>query len=74
MPTPTESLLWEKNTAPFVFHVSRQVANLMGLDLFTALGFAILVVTTMWQQQWPALFEGLGCLTTFSHKPITPVI
>lgn len=60
----------------------------MGLNLFTALGLAlvdmgwggggvggsggaaILAVTTTWQQQWPVLFEGLGCLTKFTHQPL----
>ncbi len=76
-----------KTLPSFVFHVAKKGANLMGLDLFDALGFtlvdsggaAILAVTTTWQQQWPALFKGLGCLTTFNHQPllnptVTPVI
>ncbi|KAG1938438.1 thy-1 membrane glycoprotein [Pimephales promelas] len=71
----------------FTFHVARRGANLMGLDLFSALGFslvdtkgaAILTVSTSWQQKWPSLFEGLGCLTAFAHQPllnpaVTPVI
>ncbi len=62
----------------FTFHVARRGANLMGLDLFSALGFslvdtkgaAILTVSTPWQQKWPSLFEGLGCLTAFAHQPL----
>ncbi|ROL55397.1 hypothetical protein DPX16_20773 [Anabarilius grahami] len=55
----------------------------MGLDLFSALGFslvdmkgaAILTVSTPWQQKWPSMFEGLGCLTAFAHQPLLdPVI
>ncbi len=23
-----------------------------------------------WQQKWPSLFEGLGCLTAFAHQPL----
>lgn len=67
-----------KVVSSFLFQVSRRGANLMGLDLFSALGFslvdtkgtAILAVTTSWQQKWPLLFEGLGCLTTFAHQPL----
>ena len=44
-----------------VFQVARHGANLMGLDLFSALGFAlldtggapILTVCMPWQQKWP---------------------
>ncbi len=62
----------------FTFHVARRGANLMGLDLFSALGFslvdtkgcAILTISTPWQQKWPSLFEGLGCLTAFAHQPL----
>ncbi|RXN09940.1 gypsy-16 si [Labeo rohita] len=59
----------------------------MGLDLFSALGFALVdtegaavfTVTAPWQQQRPTLFKGLGCLTSFMHQPlidhfITPII
>ncbi|KAL0194770.1 hypothetical protein M9458_008342, partial [Cirrhinus mrigala] len=50
----------------------------MGLDLFSALGFAlvdtegaaVLTVTAPWQQQRPTLFKGLGCLTSFMHQPL----
>lgn len=67
-----------KVVSSFPFHVSQRGANLMGLDLFSALGFslvdtkgtAILTVTTSWQQKWPSLFEGLGCLTAFTHQPL----
>ncbi|KAI3360335.1 hypothetical protein L3Q82_014649 [Scortum barcoo] len=71
----------------FTFQVSRHGANLLGFDLFCALGFsitdntgtAILTVTTPWQQRWPSLFTGLGCLTAFNHQPlidstVSPVI
>lgn len=62
----------------FTFHVARRGAKLMGLDLFSALGFslvdmkgaAILTVSTPWQQKWPSLFEGLGCLIAFAHQPL----
>ncbi|KAG7505880.1 hypothetical protein JOB18_041623 [Solea senegalensis] len=67
--------------------VSRHGANLFGFDLFFALGFSIvdnagatvLTVTTPWQQHWPSLFAGLGCLTVFNHQPlinprVSPVI
>ncbi len=67
-----------KMVPSFTFHVARRGANLMGLDLFSALGFslvdkkgaAILTVSTPWQQKWPSLFEGLGCLTAFAHHPL----
>ncbi|KAL0148283.1 hypothetical protein M9458_056429 [Cirrhinus mrigala] len=67
-----------KMVASFTFHVARRGANLMDLDLFSALGFslvdtkgaAILTVSTPWQQKWPSLFEGLGCLTAFAHQPL----
>ncbi len=67
-----------KMVPSFTFHVARRGANLMGLDLFSALGFslvdtkgaAILTVSTPWQQKWPSLFEGLGCLTAFAHQPL----
>lgn len=62
----------------FTFHVARRGATLRGLDLFSALGFslvdtkgaAILTVSMPWQQMWPSLFEGLGCLTAFAHQPL----
>ncbi len=67
-----------KMVPSFTFHIARRGANLMGLDLFSALGFslvdtkgaAILTVSTPWQQKWPSLFEGLGCLTAFAHQPL----
>lgn len=71
----------------FVLNVARRGANLMGLDLFTALGFslvdtggaAIMTVTAGPYQKWSSLFEGLGCLSAFTHQPlfdstVTPVI
>jgi len=50
----------------------------MGFDLFCELGStlvdnsgaAILSVGSPWQQHWPALFSGLGCLTAFDHQPL----
>ncbi len=67
-----------KMVPSFTFHVAHRVANLMGLDLFSALGFslvdmkgaAILTVSTPWQQKCLSLFEGLGCLTAFAHQPL----
>ena len=67
-----------KTVPSFAFQVARCGANLMGLDLFTALGFslldtggsAIMTVTTLWQQKWPSLFNGLGCLSAFAHQPL----
>ncbi|KAI3358905.1 hypothetical protein L3Q82_015296 [Scortum barcoo] len=71
----------------FTFELSRHGANLLGFDLFCALGFsitdntgtAILTVTTPWQHRWPSLFFGLGCLNTVNHQPlidptVSPVI
>lgn len=71
----------------FPFHVARQGANLLGLDLFIELGFSlqdnsgktIMQVSPTVHQQWPVLFVGLGCLTAFAHRPmvdlsVTPVI
>ncbi|CAL8360015.1 unnamed protein product [Merluccius merluccius] len=59
----------------------------MGLDLFTGLGFtlrdgvgsAIHHVNSTWQQKCPSLFDGVGCLTAFTHRPlvnpdVSPVI
>ncbi|KAL0166469.1 hypothetical protein M9458_038313, partial [Cirrhinus mrigala] len=82
------TIVYGKRTLPsFVFHVAHKGANLMGLDLFSVLGFAlvdtegaaVLTVPAPWQQQWPTLFKGLGCLSSFMHQPlidysITPVI
>ena len=58
----------ERALPAFTFHVSRHGANLLGLDLFHNLGFTLLdttgseihTVAILWQQQWPALFEGLA--------------
>uniref|UniRef100_A0A674DZP4 Gypsy retrotransposon integrase-like protein 1 n=1 Tax=Salmo trutta TaxID=8032 RepID=A0A674DZP4_SALTR len=76
-----------KHLPSFTFHVAKRGANLLGLDLFTGLGFtlrddsgsAIHQVTCTWQQNWPTLFDGLGCLTAFTHRPlvnpeVTPVM
>jgi len=59
----------------------------LGLDLFTGLGLMlqddtgsdIRHITSTWQQKWPALFNGLGCLTAFTQSPpvnpaVSPVI
>lgn len=62
----------------FPFHITRHGENIMGLDLFLSLGFTlhdnsgtqILQVTSPWQQRRPELFDGLGCLTAFTHKPL----
>ncbi|KAL0148985.1 hypothetical protein M9458_055789 [Cirrhinus mrigala] len=67
-----------KMVPSFTFNVACHGANLMGLDLFSALGFSlmdtkgavILTVSTPWQQKWLSLFEGLGCLTAFAHQPL----
>lgn len=67
-----------KTLPSFTFHVSRHGANLMGMDLFSALGFtlldgagaAVLQVSLPWRQKWPSLFSGLGCLTAFNHQPL----
>ena len=72
--------LWQQNPKKpnFTFQVAHHGTNLLGLDLFTGLGFtrrdtggsAIVTVTPAWQQAWPALFNGLGCLSTFNHQPL----
>lgn len=62
----------------FTFQVAQQGANLMGLDLITSLGFrfldsggvAILQVSWAWEQRWPQLFPGLGCISAFTHQPL----
>ena len=62
----------------FTFQVSRHGANLVGLALFSDLGFSlldntastILTVSSSWVQRWPSLFNGLGCLTAFDHQPL----
>lgn len=62
----------------FTFQVAQHGANLMGLDLITSLGFtfldssgtAILQVGSTWEQQWPQLFSGLGCISAFTHQPL----
>ncbi|KAJ8369984.1 hypothetical protein SKAU_G00100120 [Synaphobranchus kaupii] len=76
-----------KHLLSFPFHIARKGANLLGLDLFMGLGFtlrddagsAIHHVDSTWRQKWPALFDGLGCLTAFSDRPlvnpdVSPVI
>ena len=77
----------KKHLPSFLFSVARQGANLLGLDLFLDLGFSLMdnsgqsimqvLPTTL--QQCPALFEGIGCLTSFTHRPrvdpkVAPVI
>ena len=67
-----------KSLATFTFQVARHGPNLMGLDLITSLGFAfmdscgatILQVSSPWEQRWPALFSGLGCISAFTHQPL----
>ncbi|KAJ8354422.1 hypothetical protein SKAU_G00219890 [Synaphobranchus kaupii] len=67
-----------KHLPSFPFHIARKGANLLGLGLFTGLGFtlrdnagsAIHHVDSTWRQKWPALFDGLGCLTAFTHRPL----
>ncbi|KAG1956975.1 retrotransposable element [Pimephales promelas] len=67
-----------KHLPSFPFHIARRGANLLGLDLFTGLGFTlrddagsdIHHITSTWQQRWPALFDGLGCLSAFTHRPL----
>ncbi|KAJ8015112.1 hypothetical protein DPEC_G00022770 [Dallia pectoralis] len=62
----------------FPFHITGHGENIMGLDLFLSLGFTlqdnngarILQVSSHWQQSRPELFNGLGCLTSFTHKPL----
>ena len=62
----------------FLFHVARRGTNLLGLDLFIELGFSlmdnsgqsIMQVSPTMHQEWPALFDGLGCLTAFTHRPL----
>ncbi|XP_019737023.1 uncharacterized protein K02A2.6-like [Hippocampus comes] len=86
--TATFSVRYGARTLPaFTFQVSRKGANLLGFDLFCALGFSItdnmgttiLTVAAPWLHRWPSLFAGLGCLTAFNHQPllnpeVTPVI
>lgn len=62
----------------FPFQVRCQGANIMGLNSFVRLGFSlqdnsgakILHVSSLWHQQYPELFSGLGCPTAFTHKPL----
>lgn len=77
--TTTFSACYGPKTLPaFTFQVSRHCANLLGFDLFCALGFSvtdnmgatILTVSTPWQHRWPSLFAGLGCLSAFTHQPL----
>lgn len=76
-----------KHLPSFPFYIARRGANLLGLDLFTGLGFTVRDdagsgihhITSTWQQKWPALFDGLGCLSAFTHRPlvnpdVSPVI
>ncbi len=67
-----------KHLPSLPFYITERGANLLGLDLFTCLGFTlrddkgsdIHHVITTWQQRWPALFDGLGWLTAFTHRPL----
>lgn len=68
----------DKTLPKFTFHVARHGANLLGLDLFSGLGFTLLdttgseihTVASPWRQQWVMLFDGLGCLSAFAHQPM----
>ena len=63
--------------ATFTFQVARHGANLMGLDLITSLGFTFMdsggatihQVSSPWEQRWPALFSGQGCITASTPQP-----
>ncbi len=67
-----------KTLPNFPFHITRHGSNILGLDLFMSLDFSlldnkgaqILTVSCPWQQEWPMLFEGLGCLAAFTHQPL----
>lgn len=41
-----------------------------GFTLRDEKGYDIYHVTSTWQQRWPSLFNGLGCLKTFTHRPL----
>ena len=68
----------------FHFYVTSSGANIMGVDLFDALGFQIvqgdltqrkepiLQVVSKWQSEWPSLFTGLGCVKEFAQPMINP--
>ncbi|KAJ8352178.1 hypothetical protein SKAU_G00236540 [Synaphobranchus kaupii] len=68
-----------KHLPSFPFHIAKRGANLLGLDLFTGLGFTlrddnrsdIHHVTSTRQQKWPVLFDGLGCLTDALRDDVT---
>ncbi|KAK0152341.1 hypothetical protein N1851_006252 [Merluccius polli] len=68
----------EKTLPLFRFNIARHGTNLLGLDLFNSLGFTLLdtagseihTVAIPWQQQWPMLFSGVGCLDVFAHQPL----
>lgn len=77
--TFSASVRYGTKTVPsFTFQVAGRGANLMGLDLFTDLGFVLMDysgltihhVDSLWPQQWPGLFTGLGCLDAFNHQPL----
>ncbi len=68
-----------KKTLPnFPFYITRHGSKILGLDLFMSLDFSlldnkgaqILTVSSPWQQEWPTLFEDLGCLAVFTHQPL----
>ena len=80
---------YKRQRAPHTaFHVTRHGSNIMGLPLFYALGFAMTdargqhvlqVGTTQWPDRYPDIFEGLGCMKGFVHRPtvdptVRPVI
>lgn len=78
----------KKHLSSFSFTVACQGANLLGLDLFLDLGFSLMdnsgqaimqVLPMTLQNKCPMLFEGLGCVTAFTHRPrvdpnVAPVI
>lgn len=44
----------------------------MSLDfsLLDNKGAQILTVSCPWQQEWPRLFKGLGCMAAFTQQPL----
>ncbi len=69
---------YDQQCAPAAkFCITRKGANIMGLDLFLALGFTVsdarglhvLQVAASWPDRYPLLFNGLGRMTGFVHQP-----
>ncbi|KAE8293024.1 hypothetical protein D5F01_LYC08117 [Larimichthys crocea] len=60
------------------FCITQKEGNIMGLDLFLALGFAVtdarglhvLQVTVSWPDRYPQLFKRLGRMSGFVHQLI----